>query len=783
MRAVWLDNGMHYLEAELLARFGTDPIFFRHVERCCFDGMWYWDLEYPEHEYLSPRFWELFGIDPATKAHLASEWQGIIHDEDLAVARENLEKHLRDPDHRYDQLVRYRHVDGHTVWVRCRGIAIRDEAGLPVRLFGAHTDVTDAILTVDDLERNAVDLRDHATFLETLVETMGSGVVVCDRDRNTIVFNPAAETTLDTRLTRTVPQSWPVGFSMMDPATGRRLRLDEMPMSRALHGDTVTDFLALVRTPKGATKHLSINASPLRDDRGEIAGAVANLRDVTELMQRGAFLQALVDNIGEGICACDSEHRITVFNDAAAAICGFDLRDRSVDRMPERLTMLDIETGEPIADADLPLVRAIRGEIVRGEVYRLRTARDGERIIIVNAGPIRDVRGAYAGAVSGFRDITAERRAQEQQLRAQRLEALGQLTGGVAHDFNNILGTILGSLELLARKVPEAPDTRMLLETALQATRHGADLTRQLLTFARHAPTSAEVHRIGDLCEGLGRLASRTIEASIAWHAELGAPDLSVSCDRTDFETALLNLILNARAAVEGRAAPRITLTQRRFDDANGGTWVEVAVSDNGCGMTAAVRERALEPFFTTRAHAGGTGLGLSAAYGFVKQNLGELLIYSEPGTGTTVRVRLPRHLAEPAGEPSGDGGEPEVERPLKVLIVDDDPALLAVLTASLEELGCRVLSASDGHAALRLMESGAAIDLLITDVVMPGGMSGVELAHRAADRRPELPVVLTSGYAGDKLQWLDVADPVFIQKPCSLSDLRSVLAKVPSHG
>jgi signal transduction histidine kinase/DNA-binding response OmpR family regulator len=343
--------------------------------------------------------------------------------------------------------------------------------------------------------------------------------------------------------------------------------------------------------------------------------------------------------------------------------------------------------------------------------------------------------------------------AQHALQRSQKLEAIGKLTGGVAHDFNNILQVIGGNLELLQRRLPEGGN-HQLLELALKAVERGGKLSSQLLAFARRQPLQPVVVDPGRIVSDMDDLLRRALGETIEIETVRGGGLWNTVVDPNQLENVILNLAINARDAMPGGGRLTIEIGNALLDDSyvaaepdiNPGQYVMIAVSDTGSGMEREVLERACEPFFTTKPEGVGTGLGLSMAYGFVKQTGGHFRIYSEVGHGTTVKMYFPRSfeaengVARPARGKVEGGSE-------TILVVEDDPAVQATVVEMLGSLGYRVLKADNALDALGIVKSGVPIDLLFTDVVMPGALRSPELARRAKDLLPGLAVLFTSGY------------------------------------
>ncbi len=390
-----------------------------------------------------------------------------------------------------------------------------------------------------------------------------------------------------------------------------------------------------------------------------------------------------------------------------------------------------------------------------------------------------------------LRDLTSQRREQleraklEAQLhQAQKMEAIGNLTGGMAHDFNNMLGIIIGNIDLLRDLRKDDADVDELTREALDAAFRGADLTRRLLAFARQQPLRPQRVDVNELVSGITRLLSRTLGEDIEISLDLSPAVWPIVIDPAQLESSLTNLATNARDAMPNGGRLMVVTTNRCLDadyaaqhtEIVPGGYVMIEVSDTGTGMTQEVINRIFEPFFTTKSRDKGTGLGLSMVFGFIKQSGGHIGVYSEPGIGTTFRLFLPR-MTQDVSTIEESVAVPLVHgRGETVLVVEDNAALRRVVMRQLGELGYRVLEAENAAAGLRLMERES-IDLLLTDVVMPGGTNGRDLARRARQRWPGIKVVFTSGFSETRLNGdagpLAFCTPL-LSKPYRKQDLAS---------
>jgi PAS domain S-box-containing protein len=452
-----------------------------------------------------------------------------------------------------------------------------------------------------------------------------------------------------------------------------------------------------------------------------------------------------------------------------------------------RLSYIELLHPDDLADADqhVPAMRA-SGKPISFE-HRMLAADGDWRWIAWRLSPDPD--GVHIYGVG--RDIT-ERKARakalaetEDRLRqAQKMETVGQLTGGVAHDFNNLLQIVTGNLDILLRNLPDdAPRLRRSAEGAMTGARRAATLTQRLLAFSRRQPLDPKPIEINRLVTAMSELLHRTLGETIEIETVLAGGLWRAEADPNQLENALLNLAVNARDAMPDGGKLTIETANTHLDQAYAahnlevatGQYVVIAVSDTGAGMSAETVTRAFEPFFTTKEVGKGTGLGLSMVYGFVKQSGGNVKVYSEVGHGTTVKIYLPRLVgqavetaqAQPLPQAPGAHGE-------TILVCEDDEGVRAYSIEVLRELGYRVLEAADGAAALSVLEGAEPIDLLFTDVVLPGGMTGAVLAARAGALRPGLRVLFTTGYARNAIVHhgrLD-AGVELITKPFAYADL-----------
>jgi len=506
---------------------------------------------------------------------------------------------------------------------------------------------------------------------------------------------------------------------------------------------------------------------------GERKVIQCNLRDVSRRKQADTERRRLttaIEQADEMVLVTDAQGTILYVNPAFERVTGYS-RAESVGRNP-RFLKSGVQGGD--------FYRAMWATLAGGKTWRgqiVNRKKDGTYYTQESTiSPVRDDEGAVASYVGVHRDVSAALSLEAQLLHAQKMEAVGRLAGGVAHDFNNVLSVILSYTELISGDLKPEEPLRADIEEIRRAAMRAADLTRQLLAFSRRQVMETKVVSLNDCLGAMEKMVGRLLGADVTLRVMPGVQLWNVQVDPGQFEQVLMNLAVNARDAMPTGGQLTIETTNVVLDedyahdhrDVRAGEYVVVAVTDTGSGMDRETQARIFEPFFTTKETGKGTGLGLATVFGIVRQSGGHIWVYSEPGCGTTFKVYLPR-VSSVAVRPSAAPPEPEAECGSEtVLLVEDEEQVRLLARTILQRAGYVVLDASNGGEALLICEQhGARIDLLLTDVVLPR-MSGRVLAERLTTLRPEMKVLFMSGYTDDAILLHGVLDSgvEFLSKP-----------------
>ena len=765
----------------------------------------FWDVDEVNHTLTwPPRVKAMFGLAGDRPVSMADFYAGLHPEDRDRVAAAYAA--AADPKTRALYDVQYRTVgqeDGVVRWVAAKGRGVFDEDGRCLRVIGTAIDVTARRAEAARLRASEAALSETTATLNASLEYAPIGFAFVDRDLNYVRVNgtlaringrtaaqhvgrplaeiaPKTTAAVSDALKRMFATGEPVApveiedvtpFAPDDPRVWLTRFFPVYGAAGEVQyvGATVIDITGLKRTEARVRE---LNESLER----RVAQALAEKRQLAELIERSdIFVQV-----------ADPDFNWLAINEAASAefsrIFGAP-RPKAGDNMLEALNHLP-EHREA--------VRAIWSRALRGEEF-VETQAFGDstrdrRYYEMRFRTLRDASGRAVGAYQFVSDVTARLDEQarlaeaEAALRqAQKMDAIGQLTGGVAHDFNNLLQGVTGSFDLIRRKPGDAEKVARWAAAGLQAAERGAKLTSRLLAFSRSQKLEARPLSPPDLVRGMRELIERSLGPAIRIVFDLDETCGAVLADATQLELAVLNLAINARDAMPGGGSLTISTRPRRFAgdvELAAGDYIELSVADEGEGMAPDIAARAFEPFFTTKGVGKGAGLGLSQVYAIARQAGGAARIASRPGGGTTVRLLLPRADKPPAAVAPAPPPDRETPTPsAMILVIDDDADVRRFLQDSLAALGFAVGLAEDGRSGLEAVER-LGPDLVLLDYAMPG-MNGAEVFRILRQRRPGLPIVLASGYAdADAIAAAGAGDAKILRKPFRIDQLRAAVSE-----
>lgn len=746
-------------------------------------GAWNWDVS-GDLIFTDRRFAATFGLDPerADKGLPLEEFVNQIHEDDRARVAAEIVRTI-EAGGAYSAEYRVVRPDGSTSYVLAQGKLVEGEGGKPSRFPGVLFDITARRLA--EMEAQAQRER-----YRNLFENLESGFCVIrmiwDEDGNPVDYE-------FTEANKAFPK-----HTGIENPIGKRIRRDIAPDHEQhwfdLYGNVArTGEPINTELPADALDNRWYQAQAFRIDGPGSDNVAVLFTDITKNKQAELSLKAseeefrsLSQSMLNHIWTATPDGRIEWLNDRVLAYSG---------ETAERLK--GDGWGTIVHPDDFPSAAAAWSHALEtGELYqvefRIRRHDGSYRWHVVRATPVKNENGEIRRWVGSNTDIehaklneaalaelnaTLEERidarteelvqSQKALQQSQKMETIGKLTGGVAHDFNNLLQVVAGNLQLLAKDVAGNERAETRVKNALAGVDRGAKLASQLLAFSRRQPLEPKIINVGRFVRGMDDLLRRSIGETVDIEIVIKEGLWNTSADPTQVENALLNLAINARDAMDGTGKLTIEASNARLDDTytaglddvESGNYVLLAVTDTGAGMDETTLEQVFEPFFSTKPEGKGTGLGLSMVYGFVKQSGGHIKIYSEPGQGTTVKLYMPRALAEEEFE------TPIITGPAKggtetILVVEDDEDVRATVVATLSDLGYRVLTARDAQAGLSVIESGVPVDVLFTDVVMPGKLKSPEMAKLAKASNPGLVVLFTSGYTENSIVHGGKLDP-----------------------
>ncbi len=709
--------------------------------------------------YWSPRQREIHGWGPDEPVSLR-QFIGLIHPEDAGRVGAAVQR-AHDPagDGMWDIEYRIVRRDGSVRWLSARSqtlFAGADTARHPARTVGAVIDITDRKAAEDDLLR-----------LDAAIASSINGLAMSDLEGNLTYVN------------RAFLSLW--GYSEPSQVIGRpvlsfwRSPLEASEVVAAIQARGSWSGEMVARHVDGALKTLQVNASRFNGTNGRPAGMLASFLDVTQRKRTEEALrikdQAIATALN-GIAIADADGRIIYANAAFLRLWGYASEGEVLGKTP--LDLAESGTTRKMLE-ELRTRGTWQGELVARR-------KDGSSFdVLLSANVVLDASGHLVNLMGSFLDISEAKRLQTQLLQAQKMEAIGRLAGGVAHDFNNLLTVIKGYLELALVDLNAADPLHRDLSEVQRAADSAATLTEQLLAFSRKQVIAPQILSMNDVVQRLRPMLKRLIGEDVDLQTMVAAGLGLVRFDAGQSEQILMNLAVNARDAMPNGGKLTIETANVRLDEeyvkthdgVQPGDYVMLAVSDTGTGMSDDIRSHVFEPFFTTKSSGSGTGLGLAMIYGAVSQNGGHIEVYSEVGHGSTFKIYLPLVRGQEAAPVRSAGALAHATGTETILLVEDEAQVRALAARVLARLGYQVRECRDGASALRSVQDGADIRLLVTDVVMPD-MNGRVLAERIRELRPDIKVLFTSGYTANVIVHHGVLKEgvEFLQKPYSVESL-----------
>ncbi|MBI2517229.1 MAG: PAS domain S-box protein [Opitutae bacterium] len=733
------------------------------LARATGDAIWDWDIP-TDTTWWSETFRSKFGYAQDTVPTFAA-WLDHVHPDDRERATAEFRDAVETAEITWSSEYRFRLADGSYAVVLDRAHGIKDNSGKLVRILGS-------IVDISGLRR----VEEKARLLAHAVESTSEMISIASLDDRFVFVNPAFLNAYGYREDEVIGQTPELLASPATKPPGLHAAIREAAMREGWTGEVIN------RRKDGSEFQLRLIASSVRDTHGNIIALMGVAEDITErkrieaIVRRDAYILA---QLRDAVICTDLAGNITYWNEAATEILGWSAQE-TLGR-----SFLQFHPQEEHAERWARFERVLAGEILQGERQSVR--KNGTRIWVSSHITLfRDTTGAPTGVISVARDITERRKLESQLLHTQKMDAIGQLAGGVAHDFNNMLTAIQGQAALMGMSGDLSSTARESLDEITRAAQRAASLTRQLLLFSRREVMQSSRIDLNEAITQIAKMLQRLIGEDVSLTLHLHPRPLLVVADAGMIDQVLMNLAVNARDAMPKGGEITIETSTSSFDtvtvDMGGaelGRYACVAVTDTGTGIPQHVLPHIFEPFFTTKEPGKGTGLGLATVFGIAKQHRGWVRVYSEPGHGTTFRVYLPVDGVAMPDETKDSALSLPRGRGERILLVEDDAAVRNMTSVMLERHGYKVISAANGREALNIWTGGdGKIDLLLTDMVMPGGMNGTDLAAQLRAWRADLKVILTSGYnaviAGRALTLQP--GQAFLQKPFDPAKLLGAL-------
>ena len=745
----------------------------------------------------SPEYLIIHGLPPAAANETHEDWVNRIHPDDRERTVKQFLDALAGRDEDYSATYRIvRPNDGEMRWIDVVARIERDSEGRPLRLVGAHIDATDRMLAQEKL-------RESEERFRLIADSAPVPIWVTKLDRTRSFANKAYVDFLGLPFEEAIAFDW---RKRLHPDDQQRVVQESIAGEASLKPFVLE---ARYRNASGEWRWLRSESQPRWDPTGNHIGFIGVAHDITaakqaehDLRQLNEILELRIKERTAQLESNEAQMRAILETSHQSQVL-LNLQGDLLYANRTALAGIHSEASEVIGKPfwETPWFSGTEGmrDAVREAFFAVMKGKEirtemrlslpiGERYFDFAMRPLRDQHGAVIGAVPEAVDVTERRQGEEALRQSQKMEAVGQLTGGVAHDFNNLLTIIRSATDFLRRRELPEDRRRRYIDAISDTVERASKLTGQLLAFARRQPLKPQVFNVGSQVEAVVQLIRPLVGGRIRIEVDIACRNCFANADIAQFETALINLAVNGRDAMDGEG--RLTfgvskvngIPALRTQPARSGDFVAIAMTDTGSGIAPELIETIFEPFFTTKEVGKGTGLGLSQAFGFARQSHGDVAVASTPGRGATFTIYLPQ-AAAPADaiEAAAGGSEPATRgRGYRVLVVEDNDDVGQFSTELLEDLGYTVRRVASADAALAILAKDEfAADLVFSDVIMPG-MNGVELAGLVRERYPGLPVVLTSGYSNALAESAHRGFEL-IQKPYSVELLSRILRKAIS--
>lgn len=742
------------------------------------DGMWDWNLK-SNSVFFDPRYYEMAGYEVDEFPHKFEEFQKRVHPDDIKYVIAQVEKHLKGKINRFNVEFRFKRKNGKWMWILGKGIIVeRDEHGKPLRFVGTHTDITERKQFEQKLKMSKLRY-------ERLFETTGTATIVYDKDKTVRMCNKKFAELYGISRSEIIDKiKWP-----------EFVHEDDLPRMLNYHknrpsGEPPSSYEFKFINAEGETRFVFHTVSYLRESQNRIASFL----DITDrkntekaLSKSEEKFKSVFTAASDGIIIVNTKLKVLDVNTAFSDITGIP-RDYVIGKSGFKLAK------EFVSVKQLPDVLKLLKSLIQKKPTPYFELKYNNKILSLGSSISKET-GYLIGVIKDVTEkVKAEKekeKLQKQLLQAQKLESIGTLAGGVAHDFNNILTVIMGLSELLLNQTDEDNPEYTHLKSIHDSSKRAAKLTRQLLLFSRKQDMEFEILDINDIVYSLNKMLNRLIGEDISMHLDLDNDLWQISADENQLEQVITNLAVNARDAMPDGGELTIGTHNIMIDekkaqtipDIKPGKYIQINVEDTGTGIEKGILKKIFDPFFTTKGRAEGTGMGLSVVHGIVKEHGGIIKVYSEAGEGTVFKIYLPA-VEEQKSKSQIARDTEKIDQYIgtgeTILIVEDEEPVLKYLEKILATYDYNSISAKSGEEAIELFEENRDdIDLLISDVIMTG-MDGVELADQLKSERENLGVILSSGYSDKKVSKDIIKDKdyKFIQKPYDILKLLKLIKK-----